>query len=44
MSLFWLILLVGTIGVMGVSREKKSLLKKRALEWSLAILFSALVS
>nr|YP_271943.1 NADH dehydrogenase subunit 4 [Orbicella franksi]BAE16222.1 NADH dehydrogenase subunit 4 [Orbicella franksi]BAE16248.1 NADH dehydrogenase subunit 4 [Orbicella faveolata] len=44
MSLFWLILLVGTISVMGVSREKKSLLKKRALEWSLAILFSALVS
>ena len=27
MSLFWLILLVGTIGVMGVSRELKSLLK-----------------
>jgi len=43
MSLFWLILLVGTISVMEVSREKKSLLKKRALEWSLAIFFSALV-
>lgn len=43
MSLFWLILLVGTISMMEVSREKKSLLKKRALEWSLAIFFSALV-
>nr|YP_654334.1 NADH dehydrogenase subunit 4 [Astrangia sp. JVK-2006]ABG02308.1 NADH dehydrogenase subunit 4 [Astrangia sp. JVK-2006] len=43
MSLFWLILLIGAISVMRVSREKKSLLIKRALEWSLAIFFSALV-
>lgn len=43
MGLFWLILLVGTISVTEVSREKKSLLKTRALEWSLAIFFSALV-
>lgn len=43
MGLFWLILLIGAINVMRISREKKSLLKKRVLEWSLAIFFSALV-
>ena len=43
MVLFYLILFIGILNVMGVSREKKNLLKKRALEWSLALFFSALV-
>nr|UUF92208.1 NADH dehydrogenase subunit 4 [Premocyathus sp. IS-2022] len=43
MGLFWLVLFVGVISVMGASREKRSVLKKRALEWSLAIFFSSLV-
>nr|YP_004581284.1 NADH dehydrogenase subunit 4 [Polycyathus sp. MFL-2011]AEG79877.1 NADH dehydrogenase subunit 4 [Polycyathus sp. MFL-2011] len=43
MFLFWLILLVGVISVIKAPREKKNFLKKRALEWSLLIFFSALV-
>nr|YP_010461266.1 NADH dehydrogenase subunit 4 [Heterocyathus sulcatus]UUF92197.1 NADH dehydrogenase subunit 4 [Heterocyathus sulcatus] len=43
MFLFWAVFLVGIIGVMKTSREKKNLLKKRALEGSLAIFFSSLV-
>nr|YP_010461290.1 NADH dehydrogenase subunit 4 [Caryophyllia scobinosa]UUF92247.1 NADH dehydrogenase subunit 4 [Caryophyllia scobinosa] len=43
MGLFWLVLFVGIISVMGASREKRSVLKTRALEWSMAIFFSSLV-
>ena len=33
----------GRINFIGTARERKCVLKKRALEWSLALLFSTLV-
>ena len=43
LSLVFFLLFMGIINVMGVSREDGVKLKRVALEWSLAILLSALV-
>uniref|UniRef100_UPI00315D5704 NADH dehydrogenase subunit 4 n=1 Tax=Madrepora porcellana TaxID=3134087 RepID=UPI00315D5704 len=43
MCFFWFVFFVGGIHILGITREKRGILKKRALEWSLAFFFFALV-